>query len=290
MNREPFVMEWIEGRPALFYFRSWMDRYPAVSAGFTGRSGGSGSAPYSSLNVALHVDDDPVTVIHNREKIANTLDIPFEAWTCADQIHGHTVAVITKEQIGRGRKQLSDAIQGTDGMVTNEPGIWLNSFYADCVPLFFLDPVRGAVGIAHAGWKGTVGDIAGETVRVMQSVYGSKPNELLAAIGPSIGMCCYEVDSRVIDRVEQLLEVKGLTKEKGNLLSRKGPDKAMLNLQELNRQLLIKEGILAIHIELSHLCTSCNTDLFFSHRKEEGRTGRMAAWIGLDLTRGEGTA
>jgi polyphenol oxidase len=290
MNREPFVMEWIEGRPALFCLRSWMDAHPSVSAGFTGRTGGFGSSPFDSLNVALHVHDNPATVIHNREQIANTLDIPFEAWTCADQIHGHTVAVITKEQRGSGRKQLSDAIQGTDGMVTNEPGIWLNSFYADCVPLYFLDPVRGAVGIAHAGWKGTVGDIAGETVRVMQTTFGSKPNELLAAIGPSIGMCCYEVDERVIRRVDEVLEEKGLAEVKGNVLSRKATDKAMLNLQELNRQLLIKEGILPIHIELSHLCTSCNTDLFFSHRKEGGKTGRMTAWIGLDLTRGEGTA
>jgi YfiH family protein len=155
--------------------------------------------------------------------------------------------------------------------------------YADCVPLYFFDPVRHAVGLAHAGWKGTVGGIARMAVRRMTESFGSKPEELLAAIGPSIGVCCYEVDEAVAAKVRPVLEEIGPEPEQQErvLQSGRSAGKYMLDLQTFNRLLLLEAGILSAHIELSHLCTSCNTDRFFSHRAEGGRTGRMVAWIAL---------
>jgi polyphenol oxidase len=286
--QEPFVIERSEGRPALFYLQPWVNRFPYLSAGFSTREGGISASPYHSLNCGLHIQDDSEAVIHNRKQIADTLHIPFEAWTCADQVHGSRVAVIDERHRGRGSVSLADAIPNTDGMVTSVKGIWLTAFFADCVPLYFIDPVLEVVGLAHAGWKGTVSDISGETVRTMVRKFGSKPEHIHAAIGPSIGSCCYEVDSNVLNEVRRILIEKGLLFHADECYTAKPDGKAMLNLREINRRLLQKEGILQSHIELTHLCTSCDTDTFFSHRKEAGRTGRMISWIGMDVTRGEG--
>lgn len=278
---EPFVLTEQEGRPALFFIRRWMDAYPELTAGFTSRRGGAGAAPFESLNCALHVGDDPQTVIHNREKIGNTLHIPFETWTCAEQVHGSEVLVVTGAQRGRGRLSREDSVGDKDGMVTNEPGVWLTAFFADCVPLYFYDPENKAVGIAHAGWRGTAADIAGAAVRTMAEAFGSEPARLLAAIGPSIGGCCYEVDRTVIDPMERTLARLGMNNPDGRAYRRTENGKFLLDLREINARCLAKAGILPMHIEITHLCTSCDTETFFSHRKERGRTGRMAAWIGL---------
>jgi YfiH family protein len=156
------------------------------------------------------------------------------------------------------------------------------ALFADCVPLYFYDPVHNAAGLSHAGWKGSVKQIAQATVTKMKDLFGSKPKEMLAAIGPSIGVCCFEVDELVMDKVWELF---GSANECHDgeipLYFGKTNGKFMLNLQEMNRQIMIKAGILPTNIEVSKLCTSCRSDLFYSHRKEKGETGRMVAWIGL---------
>ncbi|MOA02188.1 Laccase domain protein [compost metagenome] len=166
--------------------------------------------------------------------------------------------------------------------MTDVQDVLLASYYADCVPLYFYDPENQAIALAHAGWKGTVKQIAAETIQAMQRAYGSKPEQLMAAIGPSIGDCCYEVDGPVIGQVQQLMDELQLDADlAGTLLSMKESGKANLNLKEINRQIMIKAGILPIRIELTKWCTGCRRDLFFSHRKENGTTGRMASWIGI---------
>ncbi|MNI67920.1 Laccase domain protein [compost metagenome] len=146
--------------------------------------------------------------------------------------------------------------------------------------------MQRVAGLAHAGWKGTVAEIAGAMVSRMAEVYGSEPQQILAAIGPSIGQCCYEVDDYVMKHVLQLEETLALTASPGaeqDLYSKSLSDdsKSMLNLKELNQRIMIKAGILPTHIECTTWCTSCNTDLFFSYRKEQGITGRMTSWIGI---------
>lgn len=280
---EPFVGKPYNGQePQLLLLEGWMERDPQLSAGFTGRGGGVSGAPYESLNLALHVGDQAEDVLENRKRLAKALGFRPEAWTSGEQTHGSRVAVVSEQDAGRGYRDRESAFQETDGLITNVPGVLLTSFYADCVPLYFYDPEHGAVGLAHAGWKGTVAEIAVKAVEAMEAAYGTRPEQLLAAIGPSIGDCCYEVDQAVMSRVLPLLDALNQTENRTAVYHESAnPERWMLNLKEINRMLMIKAGILPSHIECTSLCTSTNNGLFFSHRKENGKTGRMASWIGL---------
>ncbi|MBB6673208.1 peptidoglycan editing factor PgeF [Cohnella nanjingensis] len=263
-----------QSQAALLHLAPWAS-LAGVTAGFTSRRGGVSAAPWQSLNVALHVGDDAEDVIRNRRIVSEALDWPFEAWTCAEQVHGSRVYVVRTEDRGAGRERRASAIQDADALVTDEPNVLLAMYFADCVPLYFYDPRHGALGLAHAGWKGTVLDIASETVRAMAAEYGTDPRELRAAIGPSIGACCYEVDEAVMQRVRPLTAGAD-----GRFYTEGADGKANLDLKEINRHLMIKAGILPSRIEMSTWCTSCRTDVFFSHRRERGRAGRMMSWLG----------
>jgi polyphenol oxidase len=271
--REPFVR--LEEKPFL-QLLEWEQSHPGLVAGFTIRTGGESESPYESFNMGLHVGDDPDRVVANRRKLAGQLEMPFEEWTCADQVHGHQVCQVTAS--GAGRESLHDVIPATDGLFTAEKKVLLTSFYADCVPLFFLDPTSGAIGLAHAGWKGTVQRIAEEMVTSLSRSYNTQPENLLVAIGPSIGSCCYEVDERIMEHVRASVRdwettVVPATKE-GHY---------MIDLRSLNQLILQEAGVNPAHILSTDWCTSCRTDLFFSHRKEagvKGTTGRMASYIG----------
>jgi YfiH family protein len=254
----------------LLRIADWQDRFPWLSAGFSTRQGGVGKTPWASLNVALHVDDQEADVFENRRRVAEATGFDFGQWTCAEQVHGCGVAVVEKESAGAGRLSREDAIPSKDALVTDSSGVMLNAFYADCVPLWLVDSVRRVVGLAHAGWRGAVADVAGATVRTMHRVYGSDPGDLYAAIGPSIRGCCYEVDDAV---------AKHIPEESDSLVALVSPGRYQLDLAKFNRQKLTEAGILPKRIEISDYCTSCRTDLFFSHRGENGRTGRMTAWI-----------
>lgn len=280
---EPFVLREAEGKPSLFMLQPWAERYMGISAGFTGRNGGVSKAPYHTLNCAFHVGDRPEDVIANRELVADTLGFTLADWTCGEQVHSADIAIVGPELRGAGSENRETGIQDTDGLLTNVPGMMLASFYADCVPLFFHDPVRQVVGLAHAGWKGTVAGIAGKMVKRMVDHYACSPENIVAAIGPSIGFCCYEVDDKVMSHVRDL-EKHFLGNEHystSDWYIAKEDGKSMLNLKEMNRHIMIKAGILPTHIECTSWCTSCRNDLFFSYRKDGGKTGRMASWIGL---------
>ncbi|MFS0871632.1 peptidoglycan editing factor PgeF [Paenibacillus xylanilyticus] len=273
--------------PLLLYVEPWRQQFNRMTAGFTTRQGGVGSQPYASLNCAYHVGDDPSDVLTNRRLVAEKLGFSVEAWTCGEQVHGKHVAVIRAEDQGRGLLDRQSALQDTDGLVTNVPGVLLTSFYADCVPLYFYDPVQQAVGLAHAGWKGTVAGIAQSMVETMEREYGSRQQDIRAAIGPSIGDCCYEVDEAVMQHVRVWFESSPGNDEynnsaQGRVYHSSGNGKTMLNLKECNRHIMMKAGILPDHIECTTWCTSCHPELFFSYRKENGTTGRMASWIGLE--------
>lgn len=256
------------------HLSGWEEKCPQLVAGFTLRTGGISGEAFTSFNMGLHVGDDPAQVVANRKRLSERVGMPFEAWTCADQVHGKNISRITKVNRGAGKASLEDCIPATDGLHTNEPGILLTSFYADCVPLFFLDPQNQAIGLAHAGWKGTVARIGAEMVSVFAEEYGSRPDDLLVAIGPSIGGCCYEVDQRIID------QVKTATKEWEEAVKAQATGRFLLDLPKLNRLILQEAGITDNQMTLSGWCTSCHPERFFSHRKEAGKTGRMASFIG----------
>jgi len=279
---EPFVR--MEGAgPALFLLRGWMEDTPGLTAGITGREGGVSGPPWASLNLGLHVGDAAEAVVRNRALAAEAAGWDPAAWTCAEQVHGCRVHRVVRADRGRGSRDPESAIPGADAIMTDEPGILLASYYADCVPLLFHDPAKGAVALAHAGWRGTTLEIAARTIEAMEREFGSRPADIRAAIGPAIGPCCYEVDGPVIESAmplaEALASAGGAPLDAMIRMTEDG--KARLNLKEMNRQIMIRSGIMPSRIAFSFFCTGCRRDLFFSHRREGGRTGRMASFIGM---------
>lgn len=278
---EPFLLRQKEDHPGLFHILLWSEQDFKVTAGLSSRLGGMSEGVFHSLNCGLHVFDDRDRVIANRNLVADELGFPRGAWTCAEQVHDNRVHLVTETDKGKGHLSLESAIPSTDALITDRRGVLLTALFADCVPLYFYDPVQQAIGLAHAGWRGTALQIADATIKKMIDAFGTRPEDLLAAIGPSIGRCCYEVDEMVMSRIRPVLNYLPTLSGSRMYYEDKSNGKAMLDLQEINRQIMIKAGILPIHIEVSKLCSGCNTHWFFSHRKEIGKTGRMAAWIGL---------
>jgi YfiH family protein len=290
---EPLQLQEAEG---VTWFR--YDGWERVNVGFSSRLGGVSRAPFATLNLALHVADEDDTVIANRRLLAKALHIEPERWVCAEQVHGNNVLAVERAQCAAGLLRREDALPDADGMMTNDDGVWLTSFYADCVPLYFYDPVHRVIATAHAGWRGTVADIVGEVLRGMVAKYGSDVREVRGLIGPAIGACCYEVDEQVRAAVAGVLaddenhqDGDSSKSSKGvSALARvckpseNGQGKYKLDLKRCNQMLMMKAGMLPQHIESSQYCTCCRSDLFFSHRGEQGKTGRMAAWMYMHET------
>ena len=183
----------------------YFDRFE--QAGFTTacscRLHGESDIVPGTLNLALHVGDNPQKVLRNRQKFAAAIGVKPERFTTCAQVHGSNVQVITEDRIGSGALSFSDTIPETDALITNLSDVPLLLFYADCVPVLLADHKTGVIGLAHAGWRGTAAQIAKKTVAAMQETFGVQPEDILAAIGPSIGDCCYEVDDVVRSQMEE---------------------------------------------------------------------------------------
>jgi YfiH family protein len=272
MEQEPFIIR----DPSYMILEPWENINQNLLAGISTRNEGTSAPPYHSLNVALHVGDQEDRVLANREQITEKLGVNLNEWVCADQVHGSTIQKVENRHKGKGAKTEKDTVQKTDGLYTKERNLFLAMFYADCVPLFFFAPEHGMIGLAHAGWRGTVKNIAGKMIGTWGTRENIKPEQIHAAIGPSIGPCCYEVDHRVISEVDSILN-------EGDAKPYRQTDEEhfRLDLRRLNFRLLEKAGVPADHIEQTSYCTSCNNDLFFSHRKENGKTGRFMGFMRL---------
>lgn len=246
-----------------------------VVHGFTTRNGGVGNGPYISLNTAFHVGDDPGNVRTNRLKACRALDINPDNLVAGKQVHGDNVAIVDGKDIGKGALTSKDALPDTDALVTGAREVPLSSYYADCVPIFLLDPVNQVVALAHAGWKGTVLKIGKKTVNKMVREFGTDPAKCLAGIGPSIGPCCYEVDDKVINLFKQ--SFSGFS----GFIENSSLNKYRLNLWEANRKTLLEAGLLPENINTASICTCCHPEIFFSYRAQKGTTGRMMALLML---------
>ncbi len=258
----------------LLLLQDW-HTFSGLVAGFTTKQGGFSEKPFATFNLGLHVGDVDRSVQRNRQKLADVLQFPLERWVCCEQTHDSRIEKVTKRDAGKGAVHYQSAIAGTDGLYTEEAGILLALCFADCVPLYFIAPKHGVVGIAHAGWKGTVKNIAGEMVRLWNEREHIPLDDIYVAIGPSIGSCCYIVDNRVINLVRKVLGKTETIPYRDVSLGQYA-----LDLKELNKLLLVKAGIHEQQIAVSDYCTSCAADLFFSHRRDNGQTGRMMAFIG----------
>lgn len=258
----------------LIYSFDKLSEYREIEHFVSTRLGGFSAPPYKSLNLGFHVEDERITVLKNRILLASTLGKSLNNFTVAKQVHQANVTVITEDLIGKGAADYRSAIESTDAMITNVPDIYLMVFLADCVPILFFDPTKRVIGIVHSGWKGTLKLIAQKTVKALQKNFSSLPEDIIAAIGPSIGPCCYEVGSEVIE------EVKNAFKTKNDYIVNESTDgNGYFNLWKANKTQLVKAGIPERNIEVAEICTCCNADIFFSARSQKGKTGRFGAGI-----------
>lgn len=239
---------------------------------FTLRNGGFSPPPFDSLNLGLHVGDNQENVAKNRKLISESLNVEFENITCAEQVHGSKVALVTKSELGRGSTSHISAISGADALITRTPNAVLMMFFADCVPIFIVDPKNRAIGLAHAGWRGTILGIAVETLAAMEREFGTNPSECKAAIGPAIGQCCFEVSEEVADKIGNAAE--------SSCIQLHSNGKPHADLKLANKIELERAGVLPSNIAASDLCTCCSKDKFFSYRRDI-RTGRMAAVLAI---------
>jgi YfiH family protein len=242
---------------------------PWCAHGVSQRRGGVSTGPYDSLNLGLHVGDDPVLVRDNRQCAAEALGWDASSMVCAAQVHGTEVALVESTACGRGVSEYDDAIPDTDSLITNNSGVLLTLFFADCFPVIFADPTHRAVGVAHAGWRGTVDGVAENTIHAMAMAFGTRPEDLRVAIGPGIRTCCFSVG----DEVSAKFPVKVCSRRDGA---------NFVDLAEALNRRLLAAGVDPEHIETCRHCTVCRPDLYFSHRRDGGVSGRMAAFVGID--------
>jgi hypothetical protein len=252
----------------LLYRVRAFEAYPGLTHAIFTRQGGLSQPPFNTLNLSISVGDDPATVQTNFERACQAVAVPPQQTVSCPLIHSADVITITATNRQR-------VVGQADGLITTEPNTYLFMRFGDCTPLILFDPVRSAVGLAHAGWRGTMKDAAGATVRAMVKKLRCQPQDIVAVIGPTIGPCCYEVGPEVINAAHQALaDPDGLfTRRNGRA------DKAYFDLWEANRRQLLASGVK--QVINSGLCTACRTEQFFSNRAEKGHTGRFGVVIGL---------
>ena len=246
-----------------------------VAHGFTTRAGGVSTGEWSSLNLSFTRGDDNTAVKENFRRVAEAFHTTPDHIVCSMQTHTTNIKRVSGKDAGIGVTRpliWSDV----DGLITDERGILLATFYADCVPLYVVDPVHHAIGLAHSGWRGTVSRMGEKLLQAMTEAFGTDPKDVLCAIGPSICQSCYEVSEDVADAFAQ--EFAPVDE---SLIYSTGGGKYQLNLWEANRRVFCEAGVCAEHIQTTDLCTCCNPHNLFSHRFTGGKRGNLGAFLML---------
>ncbi len=249
-----------------------LEKTGAVRHLFSTRIGGVSEGEYASMNFSIARGDREEAVLENYKRIAGILGCDINDMVASHQTHTTNIRKVTGADRGKGISRERD-YENVDGLMTDEPGIVLVTYYADCVPLYFVDPVHRAIGLAHSGWRGTAERMGECMVRAMQDAFGSRPEELYAAIGPSICRDCYEVSEDVALRFADMGEAV--------LLPGKAPGKYQLDLWLANERILEQAGIPGKQIAVTDLCTCHNSEFLFSHRASGGKRGNLGAFLML---------
>ena len=244
-----------------------------INHAFSTRLGGVSEGEFTSMNLAFNRGDNPQNVTENYKRICKSAGFDFDSLTASAQDHNTFVRAVTSENKGVGIYKPRD-LQSVDALITNEKGVTLVTYYADCTPLFFVDTKQKAIGLAHAGWRGTVGRIGDKVVKKMTELYGTNPADIVAAIGPAISVCCYEVDKPCADNFYALSDL-----DSSRFVFPKENGKYMIDLLETNRQILVAAGVKNENITVSDVCTNCNSELLWSHRATKGKRGTMSAFM-----------
>ncbi len=249
-----------------------LEKTEAVRHLFSTRIGGVSEGEYASMNFSIARGDREEAVLENYKRIAGILGCDINDMVASHQTHTTNIRRVTGADRGKGISRERD-YENVDGLMTDEPGIVLVTYYADCVPLYFVDPVHRAIGLAHSGWRGTAERMGECMVRAMQDAFGSRPEELYAAIGPSICRDCYEVSEDVALRFADMGEAV--------VLPGKAPGKYQLDLWLANERILEQAGIPGKQIAVTDLCTCHNSEFLFSHRASGGKRGNLGAFLML---------
>ncbi len=258
-------------------------RFPALEEtglvihGFSTRLGGVSRGCYSSMNLSFTRGDDREAVEENYRRMAAALGVETESLTLTWQTHTVNVRKVTWEDRGKGVSRERD-YRDVDGLVTDVPGITLVTFFADCVPLYFLDPVRKAIGLSHSGWRGTAARMGQKTLEKMREEFGTDPRDVIACVGPSICGDCYEVGEEV---AAVFAEEFGPRWEREILRPGVRPGKYQLDLWKANEAVLLEAGIAPDHLHVTDICTCCNPDYLYSHRKMGEKRGNLCAFLAL---------
>ena len=262
----------------------WLGKFSAfpndlVTHAVSTRLGGVSKRPFDSLNLALHVGDEPADVLTNRKKFLLSLGFGLNDIVTPNQVHGDRIVRVDEDYRGCGCANYADSIPETDALITDTPNLPLMLCFADCVPIFFVDVENCAIGLAHGGWKGTLKKIAAKTLLKMQDEFGTRPQDCLIGIAPSIGSCCYEVGGEVVDKCKAAFP----DNHDELLIERDG--KIFFDLRRANVIQLLEVGVPEENIDVSLHCTCCESSWYFSYRaaQKQGldRTGRIAALIAL---------
>lgn len=260
-----FVKKEMAGVPVFAPF----SQLPFCSAGITTREGGVSEGHFASLNLGLRTNDTKENLEENVRRVCAAFGTVPSMVVSTRQEHTDTVRRADRVDAGTGftRPRFPE---GVDGLVTNEPGLPLLAYFADCVPILFCDPEKKAVGVCHSGWRGTVQKIAAQTVKAMEAEFGCRPEHIHAAVGPHIGACCFEVDRPVYEEFAKAFPENGG-------FARPVGEKYYIDLSAAVEYTLKETGIR--EITNMHTCTACHADTFFSHRKTGGKRGCFAAVI-----------
>ncbi|MGN0380278.1 MAG: peptidoglycan editing factor PgeF [Suilimivivens sp.] len=243
---------------------------------FSTRIGGVSEGIYSSMNLSYTRGDRKEAVDENFSRIADVFQSVPDKIVCSRQTHTTNVRRVTKKDLGKGVVRPLD-YEDVDGLITDIPGIILATFYADCVPLYFVDVKNRAIGLSHSGWRGTVNRMGDATLQAMKDAFGTSSEDVIAAIGPSICQDCYEVGEEVAASFRESFP------EEWEYFLKVGREtgKYQLDLQEANRRILINAGVLQQNIAVTDICTCCNKELLFSHRGSDGKRGNLGAFLEL---------
>lgn len=252
---------------------------PFVQHGFSTRLGGVSHGNFATMNLgsdAVHDGDTPENVMENFCRIADSIGINPQSIVISKQVHKTDIRLVDDKDCGKGlfRERDYDEI---DGLITNTPNVTLVTKYADCVPLFFIDTRKKAIGLTHSGWRGTVKKIGKITVERMQKEFGSNPEDMIAVIGPSICKGCYEVGEEVAKEFMVAFPLN----TNNDILVKKGNGKFLCDLWAANHLVLLEAGLKKENIHTSQLCTACNSELLYSHRKSGGKRGSLAAFLAI---------
>lgn len=272
------ILENADGAEVLLLHFPLLESAGGTKHCFTTRMGGVSEGIYASMNFRMEQGERQEAVRENFRRVAAAMGSSEEWIVAAAQTHTTNIRKVCREDAGKGVIRPRD-YDDVDGLITNEPGLILATFYADCVPLYFVDPVHKAIGLSHSGWRGTVGRMGEKTLRAMAEEYHTNPADVYAAVGPSICRDCYEISADVAECF-----YKEFPKQGNEILLDKKNGKYQLDLWKANECVLLDAGILPHHLAVTNICTCCNEKLLFSHRATMGKRGNLGAFLMLKDT------